>query len=146
MKNSGDAPLELIQARSALLDAVEALQQHREALILVGAQAIYHWTEGVDLGVTPFTLDADVAIDLRLLGTDPTLEVAMQQAGFQAGGQPGLWYSPRKIQVDLLVATAQSGEGGRRGARIPGHDKAAARRTAGLEGALVDAEEVVAAD
>jgi len=142
MKSGGDAFPELIQARSALLDAVEALARHREALILVGAQAIYHWTKNVDLGCAPFTLDADLALDVRILGTDPKLEVAMEEAGFLIGGQAGTWYSPRRIQVDLLVAEAQAGTGGRRGARIPGHDKRAARRTPGLEGALVDAEEV----
>jgi hypothetical protein len=141
MKNPGGAPPELIQARAALLDALEALAEHRSALILVGAQAIYHWTRTVDLGITPYTLDADLALDVRVLGTDPRLEVAMSEAGFRRGEQPGIWYSPRRIQVDLLVASVQAGAGGRRGARIPGHDSRAARRARGLEGALVDAEE-----
>ena len=141
MKTSGDADPNLIDARTALFDALDALSEHRQALILVGAQAVYAWTGEIDLGVSPFTLDADVALDVRLLGADPLLEAAMEGAGFTRGVQPGIWYSPRKIQVDLLVAASQS-KGGTRGARIDGHGKRAARSAAGLEGALVDHEEL----
>ena len=31
----------LVQARSALLDALHALHDHRDALIVIGAQAVY---------------------------------------------------------------------------------------------------------
>ena len=40
MSPTGDADL-LVAARSALLDALKALVEQRDALILIGAQAIY---------------------------------------------------------------------------------------------------------
>lgn len=43
MNTSGDADL-LISARSALLDALEALSAQRDAVIVIGAQAIYMHT------------------------------------------------------------------------------------------------------
>ena len=46
MNSTGDAEL-LIAARSALLDALEALVEQRDALVLVGAQAIYLHTGGL---------------------------------------------------------------------------------------------------
>ena len=52
-----------IDARETLLDAVEALGPHpRDAVILVGAQAIYVHTEGEDdsFAISPFTYDADL--------------------------------------------------------------------------------------
>jgi len=37
-----------VRARAALLDAVEALGAHRDAIVLVGAQAIYLHTGDAD--------------------------------------------------------------------------------------------------
>ena len=64
-----------ISAREGLLDAVEALGPHGEAVILVGAQAVYVHTGEVDAGfaVSPFTYDADIALDPALLGNDPAV-------------------------------------------------------------------------
>ena len=58
-----------ISAREGLLDAVEALEPHGEAVILVGAQAVYMHTGEADAGfaVSPFTYDADIALDPALL-------------------------------------------------------------------------------
>ena len=53
-------------------------------------------------------------------------------------GQPGEWLSADGIPVDLLVPSALAA--GRRGARIPPHDKRAMRRVVGLEAAMVDNE------
>ncbi len=44
-----------IRARATVLDAAEALYPHRDALILVGAQAIYLHTGDADLGVPEYT-------------------------------------------------------------------------------------------
>lgn len=91
-----------VEARRALLDALEALAPHRDSLILVGAQAIYLHTGEADVAVAPYTKDADVAIDPRHLGRDPILEVAMQAAGFEPGDQPGTWTATATLaQVDL---------------------------------------------
>ena len=54
---------EYVAARRVLLDALEALDDHRAALILVGAQAIYMHTGEGDLAVAPYTTDGDIALD-----------------------------------------------------------------------------------
>jgi hypothetical protein len=51
-----------VRARAALLDAVEALDAHRDALVLVGAQAIYLHTGDADLTVAEYTTDADFTV------------------------------------------------------------------------------------
>lgn len=49
----GDAPDPvLVEARRALLDALEALRGHSDQIVLVGAQAVYLHTDDVTLGVT----------------------------------------------------------------------------------------------
>jgi len=48
-----------ILARRVLLDALEALGPHRDAVVLVGAQAIYLRVGEADLAVAPFTTDRD---------------------------------------------------------------------------------------
>lgn len=140
MNRPGDAET-LVAARSALLDALEALADQRDALVLVGAQAIYLHTGAAPVALAEATKDTDLAVDPRALDDDPLLEEAMRRAGFHRNLtdlQPGSWLSPRGIPVDLLVPAALAGEGGRRGARIPPHSRHATRRTPGLEAAVVD--------
>jgi hypothetical protein len=64
----GEADPLYVQAREVLLDALEALGEHRASLILVGAQAIYLHTGEPGIAVAPFTTDADVVVDRRLGG------------------------------------------------------------------------------
>ena len=127
-----------IDARQALLDAVEALGRHSDAVILVGAQAIYVHTESEDasFALSPFTYDADIALDPDLLGSSPKIIHAMSGAGFTLKDQPGLYRRGERSQVDLLVPEAVSGPG-RRGARLGVHGNRAAMKVHGLEGALV---------
>ena len=127
-----------IIAREGLLDAAEALGPHRNAVILVGAQAVYVHTGDTDsdFAVSPFTLDADIAIDPDLLSDDPTIVEAMSGAGFKPTTQPGIYIRDDGSQIDLLVPEAVGGPGSR-GARLGVHGNRAARKTHGLEGALV---------
>lgn len=130
-----------IAARAALLDALEALGAHRDAVVLVGAQAIYIHTGEAPVALAPYTKDTDLAIDVRALRDDPRIEGAMTAAGFvldPVPNQPGTWISPAGVPVDLMVPEALSGRGGRRGARIPPHASTATRRAVGLEAAVVD--------
>ncbi|HEY5941942.1 MAG TPA: GSU2403 family nucleotidyltransferase fold protein [Solirubrobacterales bacterium] len=132
-----------VKSRSVLLDALEALENHRDSLILVGAQAIYLYTGEADVPIATRTKDSDLALDPMLLGEDPLLENAMTEAGFHrnlASGQPGEWLDDEEIPVDLLVPASLGGHGGRRSAQIPPHSKHSARKVAGLEAALVDNE------
>ncbi len=139
-----------VAARRALLDGLEALAEQREAVILVGAQAVYRRSQDAELIVAPFTTDADLSIDPRQLSDLPLLETAMRSAGFEilsANGrhQPGQWIRSEQvgdrlenIAVDLLVPELLVGSAGRRGARIPPHDRLATRKVPGLEPAVVD--------
>ncbi len=133
----------LVQVRSVLLDALEALRQHRDSVVLIGAQAIYLHTGAADVALAESTKDTDLALDTRRLPDEPRIEEAMTSAGFvlnPTSRQPGAWLNPAGIPVDLMVPEAQAGSGGKstRGARIPPHSKSAARRAVGLEAAVVD--------
>ena len=136
-----------IAARRVLLDAVGALQGQRDAVIVVGAQAVHLRTDDEDLTEATFTSDADLGLDPRALSDLPRIEVAIRDAGFDRGArpQPGQWWRtedidgvPVPIEVDLLVPESFSVGKRRRNAEIPPHETGAARKVAGLEPALVD--------
>jgi hypothetical protein len=130
-----------VRARRALLDAIDALGSHQDAVVLVGAQAIYLHTGEAPVALAPFTKDADLALDVRELGDDPLIEDAMTGAGLVLdpdARQPGTWLSRDGVPVDLLIPEALSRPGGRRGGRIPPHARTATRRVAGMEAAVVD--------
>lgn len=135
-----------------LLDALEALGAHREATILVGAQAVYLHTGDTDIGVAAYTTDADLALDPSALAEIPPLELALERAGFLgSSGAVGIWKARRRtsklvdidVQVDLLVPATLSPGAGRRAARLSGHGTHVARKVEGLEGVLVDVSELV---
>lgn len=142
-----DVPFDLLtRARTVLLDAVDALAPHRDAVVVIGAQAVYLHTGGLEIALAEATKDSDVALDPRVLGADPRIEAAMAEAGFLPGesGQPGAWVSADGIPVDLMVPEHLAGAGGKqaRAARLPPHARTAARRARGLEAALVDHREM----
>jgi len=134
-----------VAARSVLLDALEAVRAHLNALVLVGAQAIYLHTGEADLAVAPYTTDGDLALEPTRLGPKPMLQAALTAAGFvQQLNVVGIWLrsvlvagTPTPVAVDLLVPDSLGGPG-RRGARIPPHGKQVARKVVGLEATLVD--------
>lgn len=150
-----------VAARRVLLDALHGLRNQLDAVVLVGAQAVYLRTGEDTLPVAPFTLDGDLVLDPELLGAEPALEEAMVGAGLQLKRidghvEPGIWVASAmvgeqdvEIPVDLIVPDGVLPSGGRRGARLgPVHGRRAARRIPGLEAALVDRapEEVRALD
>ncbi|GAB3961626.1 hypothetical protein GCM10029978_014330 [Actinoallomurus acanthiterrae] len=137
MKATGDVDL-LIAARSALLDALEALHDHLSSVIVIGAQAVYMHTGAAPVALAEATKDSDLALDARALMDQPLLEETMRAAGFELDRQPGTWLNADGVPVDLMVPDALAGQTGRRGARIPPHSKHAARRAVGLEAAVVD--------
>jgi len=79
----------LVEARRALLDAVEALSGHLDQIVLVGAQAVYLNTDEVTTGVALLTKDADLAL-IPPLDREPRIEEAMRGAGFGPGSQLGM--------------------------------------------------------
>ena len=137
---SATPPPEYVLARSVLLDALQALGPHLDAVVLVGAQAVYLHTGDAELIVVPTTTDADLALFPAKLLDEPLLEDALRGAGFELAADPGAWRGRFGVAVDLMVPEALSGESSRRSARLPIHGNRAARRTTGLEPALVDNE------
>ena len=133
----GPDPL-YVRARAALLDAAEALAEQLDAVVLVGAQAVYIHTGDADFVATaPYTTDADFCVAPADLNDAPLLPELLMARGFSPGEHPGAWLSPHGIPVDLMVPEALAGAGSR-GARLGPHGNRVARRAKGLEGALVD--------
>jgi len=137
---------EYVVARRVLLDALDALGNHRKAVVLVGAQAVYLRAGDADIPVALHTTDGDIALRPELLSAEPEISTCMEKAGFELDpAEPkGIWVTEREIEgrwvpvkIDLLVPEAVGGAG-RRGARIPPHRKHTARKIRGLEGALFD--------
>lgn len=135
-------PQEYVQARSVLLDALNGLGPHLDAVVLVGAQAVYLHAGDADFVTAPTTTDADLALVPDRLAAEPAIVEAMRAAGFVPGSQPGIWLGLGQIRVDLMAPEALSGPRGSRSAdlRPPHDDKRTARRTRGLEAAVVDNE------
>lgn len=134
-----------LAARRVLLDALQAVHDHRDAIVLVGAQAVYVHAGEADLAVAPYTKDGDLGIDPDRLGQTPLLENVLGRASFTRDpDMVGRWLrdthvsnSSRAIPIDLLVPESVGGAG-RRSARIPPHGKNVARKVVGREAALVD--------
>ncbi len=152
MRHDGGGSLdeEYVEARRVLLDALYGLGPQRGAFVLVGAQAIYLRAGPGSLPVAEFTTDGDLALDPGLLADSPGLGELMEGAGFEparagASAEPGIWEASAivngvatTIPVDLIVPAGIAAPGGRRGARLGPHGKRVARKTRGLEAALVD--------
>ena len=68
---------DLAAPRRTLLDALGALDSQLDALVLIGAQAIYIWTAEARVALAATTNDSDLAVDRRLLADEPRLEEAM---------------------------------------------------------------------
>lgn len=146
-----------IEARSALLDAAEALDEHIGSMVLVGAQAIYLYTGDSDVPVATHTKDCDLGIILGQLRDRPLIEATLKAKGFQlttardGSTMQGRWLGRAGAIVDLLAPEGVQDHGdGRvpRGARIPPHANTAVRNVSGIEGIELDHREmtVVALD
>jgi len=139
-------------ARKVLLDALIALEGHREALTVVGAQAVYLRTIDAAISSASYTSDGDISIDPDVLGEQPLLEEAMHAAGFtlkldkNGEQQVGLWERTEQVgelevgvEVDLLVPeNLAPGPKKKRRTEMPPHDGWAAKKVPGLEVAAVD--------
>ncbi len=137
-----------VVARRVMLDALEALSDHRESVIVVGAQALYLQVGDSELAIAPFTTDCDLALDPATLPELPPLELVLERAEFRGEGKAGIgiWFAKHPtpqhpdltVQLDILVPQSVSPGKGRRAARLPGHSETAARLVRGLDGVVVD--------
>ena len=132
-----------VLARRALLDAADALEPHLDAVVLVGAQAVYLHAGEADLldEGAPYTTDADLAVRPSELAKSPLLGELMTRHGFTLCEHPGSWVSGDGVPIDLMVPEALAGPGSR-GARLGPHGKRVARRAKGLEAALIDRQQM----
>ncbi|MFF2088584.1 hypothetical protein ACFVVM_32775 [Nocardia sp. NPDC058176] len=117
-------------------------------MIIIGAQAVYLHTGSARVAIAESTKDSDVAIDLRRLGEDPTIDAAMRRANFIPDPeklQPGAWVTVEDgIPVDIMVPAAlAAGPKGKRSVNKPPHHKMSMRRAHGLEAAVVDFGEMI---
>lgn len=142
MNNLGanDATDLLVRTRSALIDAVEALKEQQNSIIVIGAQAVFLHAGTLGVALAETTKDTDFALDPRTLADDPHVEDAMRDSGFypSPNGQPGAWVTPTGIPVDLMVPEALAGKPSRRSVDVLPHDGHAMRRARGLEAVLID--------
>ena len=145
MNTTGGLDPRFIQARSALLDVLSALGLHRQAVVLVGAQAVYLRVGEAQTALSSFTNDADLALNPERLATRPAIEDVLASAGYQRRNQPGLWFNASGIEVDLLVPASMAGRGSRAADLGDSHDRMAAMRVLGLEAALVEHSTLVVA-
>ena len=81
--------IEYIEARRVLLDALGALSQQLDAVVLVGEQAVYLRTADRLPSYQPFTTDADIVLDPSPLTDRPALGDVMRAAGFVLTQSPG---------------------------------------------------------
>ena len=138
-----------VAAREVLLDALQALSPQIDAVVVVGAQAVYLRTGDAGIAVAPYTTDADLVLDLNQLREVPTLVELLTNADFNLSEkhEPGVWLTERDVEdrvermpIDVMVPTMMAPVGGRRGVRLGVHGNTAARKTPGLEAALYDNE------
>lgn len=150
----GDNKLYML-ARRTLLDALDALDDHRNAIVLVGAQAVYlHTGESSDIAVSPFTTDADLALDPSILEPVPDLKALLRAAQFSPKPNTvGIWEkrqevdngggTPLILTVDFLVPATMGGRRGKgRGADLGQQGKDVARQARGLEATFVDQDQM----
>lgn len=139
MTHEPEPSAEYVAARRVLLDTLILLRDQLDAFVLVGAQAVYLRAPFGDPRPM-YTTDGDLLIDPDLLARHPDLGAELAAAGFTLGrhGNPGHWISPDGIVIDLMVASGSLPRSTCRTALLAGQATTTARRTDGLELALVD--------
>lgn len=97
-----------IVARRVLLDALEALHEHLDAIVVAGAQAVYLRTGDANIGVAEYTTDGDLAIDVARLGPAPLLADIMgerfdRSLNTSGVAEPGVWVQSIEIAGENIV-------------------------------------------
>ncbi len=133
-----DVAPEYIRARCVLLDVLELLEGQRAGLVLVGAQAVYLHAPAEQTHLYTYTLDGDLALDPDLLAESPNIGQVLIDAGYTEGQNPGTFFSPSGIEIDFMVPDGALPPPARRTAILRGQSPATARRTVGIEIALID--------
>ena len=82
--SGGPDPL-YVRARNALLDVADALSEQLDAVVLVGAQAVYLRTGDADFATAEYTTDADLCVAPAVLSDTPLLTELLRARGFSLG-------------------------------------------------------------
>lgn len=124
-----------------LIEGLRVLAPQREAITLIGAQAVYEHTASLASVPPTLTTDGDTSITPQHVVADFDIGQALTNAGFTTHpDRPGIWsidVDGERVALDLLVPEALAGPG-RRGARVPGQDRRAIGRAPGLELVVID--------
>ena len=96
-----------VAARGVLLDALYALGDQREVLILTGDQAIYIHTGAADRAVAEFTTDGDLVVNPEQLKTMDPADLARTEAGLTSGSAVGPYAGATRV-VAPCAATPSS--------------------------------------
>lgn len=144
MNEFGALPNGDVIARSALIDAISALNRVSETgFIVVGAQAVYLRTEHVTLRIPPYTLDGDIVADPRRVRQARIILETLQSANFEIRGYEGLYHLPAAddsvriaTRIDVFVPARFENDWDLNGYNQ--RDRTAVMSQAGLEIALTD--------
>lgn len=140
------------RSRRALINVIQGLQEHREALTVLGGHAVIEMTWHLKtLPIPDTTLDGDLGVTPQLLAETPLLVEKMIELGYEAARteRPGVW-SPTeeadlpphdRTSVDLIAPRAVAAPGitrAIRAARVPPHGKHSVSATEGTELSLIN--------
>ncbi|MDN4639427.1 hypothetical protein QCD70_04140 [Agreia sp. PsM10] len=145
---------ELVSSRRVLVDVIERLEAQRDALVVLGAHAVWEVTKhDTDLPPMDPTHDADLGVIPQLLLHVPLLDQVMDAAGLEPAdmSRPGVWGLKteqelpfrERLTIDLIAAASVAG--GRlkgRSADVGSHGKRSVSKTQGTELSLVDKREM----
>jgi hypothetical protein len=131
-------------SRDTLIEALQALRRlSAEGFVLVGAQAVYLRSPGIELPFPAFTLDGDVVVDPRKVRRPRAILESLEAAGFTLRGHGGLYHrknasidTQRATEIDLFVPARFNSDFELQG--YNSRDAAAVMSQEGLELAIVD--------
>lgn len=104
MSESGANPEGYATARRVLLDAVRALHQVTNGIVLVGAQAVYLRAPDTSVPIAPFTLDGDLVADPRVIRRPRLISEALERAHFVPVDQYPGFYRATRVPADRIAA------------------------------------------
>ena len=148
--------IELVTSRRALINVITNLQEHSQALTVIGGHAVIEITKRLPAAPPDDTTrDGDLGVNPQLLGANPQLEEQMKKLGYETARpeRPGVW-SPvdqrdrdphLRDSVDLIAPMSLAREGlssnrSIRAARVGSHGKHSVSATEGVELAVLDRE------
>lgn len=139
MVGRAGAPMDslTLATRVAIANVVRTLGGNSEALVLIGAHAIYLRTPDFRSAVAPATKDADFVLRPEVLTTIDPLDQVLVSAGYQRKGSdlPGTWVDPTGAELDFMTPGPRRSK---RSAPVPPHGQGAIQHVEGAEGCLVD--------